>query len=163
MGYMTDGLTFNVLRQANTKRLPHFRNSKGELSHSKEDGSDWAPAQWLQAVIGELGEYANMRKKFERGDISSLTFKEEAEKELADVVIYLDILAKQLNIDLGRAILDKFNYISARVGSPIQINDDGSDYHIRSDINTGVPYLEYWLHQKAKEVDELARQLSNTD
>lgn len=63
MGYGTDGLTFNTLRGANMKRLPMFRDSK-------DDGSDWSPAQWLQAVTGELGEYANLRKKVERGDLA---------------------------------------------------------------------------------------------
>ena len=102
MGYMTNGLSFNTLRQANIKRLPQFKNSKGEAAHSKEDGSDWSPAQWLQAVVGELGEYANLRKKFERGDINKDEFHAEAEKELADIVTYLDILAFQLDIDLAR-------------------------------------------------------------
>lgn len=67
MGYLTNGLSFNTLGAANKARLPHFKNSKGERAHSKQDGSDWSPAQWLQAVCGELGEYANARKKFERG------------------------------------------------------------------------------------------------
>ena len=66
-------LTFDTLRKANIARLPEFKNSKGEPAHSKSDGSDWSPAQWLQAVIGELGEYANVMKKVERGD---LTFEE---------------------------------------------------------------------------------------
>ena len=48
MGYMTDGLTFNTLRQANLKRLPLFRDAKGRLVHNAT-GSDWSPAQWLQA------------------------------------------------------------------------------------------------------------------
>lgn len=129
MGYMTDGLTFNVLRQANIVRLPTFKNAKGEPAHNKPDGSDWSPAQWLQAVMGELGEYANLRKKFERGDITEAEFKEEAKKELADVVTYLDILAFQLKIDLGHAVIDKFNFISKRVNSPVRINTNGADYY----------------------------------
>lgn len=128
MGYMTDGLTFNTLRTANLARLPTFKNKRGELAHSKPDGSDWTPAQWLQAVLGELGEYANLRKKFERGDITPGEFMREAAHELADVVTYLDILACQLRIDLGRATINKFNIVSERVGSPVFIRDDGSDY-----------------------------------
>lgn len=127
---MTDGLTFNTLRSANVNRLPTFKNSKGEPAHSKPDGSDWSPAQWLQAVAGELGEYANVRKKFERGDIDEQEFISLAKAELADVVTYLDILAFQLNIDLGRAVIEKFNFISDRVKSPIKIHADGSDYYI---------------------------------
>lgn len=125
MGYGTDGLTFNTLRGGNEARLPQFKNKHGEFAHSKANGSDWSPAQWLQAVVGELGEYANIRKKFERGDINAEEFQREAADELADVVTYLDILAMQLGIDLGDATMDKFNRVSKRVGSTVHIDADG--------------------------------------
>lgn len=121
MGYGTDGLTFNALRGANTARIPQFKNSKGEKAHTKPDGSDWSPSQWLEAVVGELGEYANEHKKFCRGDIDRDEFKKRVSKELADVVIYLDILAKQLDIDLGRAVIEKFNEVSVRAGSTVRL------------------------------------------
>ena len=124
MGYMTDGLTFNALRSANLARLPEFRNKHGEPAHSKPDGSDWSPAQWLQAIIGELGEYANVRKKFERGDLTLSEFQELAADELADVQCYLDILAAQLGIDLGRATMQKWNRVSERIGSDIRLGPD---------------------------------------
>lgn len=114
-------LSFATLREANMMRLPEFKNCHGDPAHSKSDGSDWSPAQWLQAVVGELGEYANKRKKFERGDISAPEFLIEARKELADVVIYLDLLAAQLEINLGAAVRDKFNEVSRRVGSTVFI------------------------------------------
>ena len=115
-------LTFDMLRRANVLRLPTFKNRHGQLAHSKPDGSDWSPAQWLQAAVGELGEYANMRKKFERGDITASEFQEAAEKELADVVIYLDLLAFQLKVDLGLAVTNKFNEVSERVGSSMRLS-----------------------------------------
>ncbi len=136
---MTDGLKFNALRGANKARLPQFKNKHGQLSHTEMDGSDWTPAQWLQAVLGELGEYANMRKKFERGDIALA-------KELADVQIYLDILALRCldsrmlleggqyrniphreGVNLGQATMDKFNEVSERVGSSVRLEAD--DWH----------------------------------
>lgn len=121
------GLTFDALRGANKARLPQFKNKHGELAHSKPDGSDWSPAQWLQAVVGELGEYANVRKKYERGDLTLEEFQVEAAKELADVQTYLDILAMQVGVDLGRATTDKFNEVSVRVGSTIRL--EGGDWH----------------------------------
>ena len=121
-------LTFNVLRQANIERLPTFKNSKGEPAHAMPDGSDWSPAQWYQALSGEMGEYANIRKKFERGDLSEDEFRELAIKELADIATYLDLLAFRLGIDLGAAIVEKFNEVSDRVGSPVIILRDGSDW-----------------------------------
>jgi NTP pyrophosphatase (non-canonical NTP hydrolase) len=114
-------LTFDELRAANIERLPLFRNAKGQLSHSKPDGSDWSPAQWLQAVTGELGEYANLRKKVERGDISMEDARPALADELADVMIYLDILAFQLNIDIGEAVRSKFNRVSDRVKCNVKL------------------------------------------
>lgn len=116
---MKSGLTFDGLRAANIARLPLFKNKHGELAHLKQDGSDWTPAQWLQALVGELGEYANLRKKFERGDVNAAQFLAEASNELADVQTYLDILAYQLGIDLGMATTLKFNLVSSRVGCSV--------------------------------------------
>ena len=82
------------------------------------------PSQWLQALVGELGEYANFRKKFERKSISEDTFLTEAKKELADVVCYLFLLASSLDIDLESATIDKFNEVSDRIGSPIKIKEN---------------------------------------
>ena len=79
------------------------------------------PAQWLQAVIGEIGEYANLRKKYERGDFTSEYFLREARDELADVQCYLDILAASLGIDLGEATRSKFNRVSERVYSDVRL------------------------------------------
>jgi NTP pyrophosphatase (non-canonical NTP hydrolase) len=127
MGYMTDGLTFNTLRRANIARLPMFRDNKGLICHKEKDGSDWSPAQWLQAVVGELGEYANLRKKVERGDFTFEEAKPMLADELADVIIYLDILAEQLGIDLSMAVMHKWNKTAIKVGCPMYI--DAEDWH----------------------------------
>lgn len=134
MGYMTDGLTFGTLRRANIQRLPLFKDGKGRLSHPPEEdtnknikGSNWTPAQWLQAVTGELGEFANLRKKIERGDFTTDEMREDLGKELADIVIYLDILAYQLGIDLGEATMNKWNEVSDRQSIPIHV--DAEDWH----------------------------------
>lgn len=116
-------LSFATLRAANLQRLPLFKNAKGQRAHASENGSDWTRSDWLEAVAGELGEYANISKKFRRGDINEVEFKEAARKELADVVTYLDILAYQLGIDLGDATREKFNQVSNRVGVAVYISD----------------------------------------
>lgn len=136
---MTDGLSFNTLRGANIARLPEFKNKHGEPAHSEPDGSDWSPAQWLQAVVGEVGEYANLRKKFERGDISEVEFKFESAKELADIQIYLDILAFRLGINLGEAVKAKFNEVSRRVGSKVFIGDDGDWHRSENSAPSNIP------------------------
>lgn len=131
-------LTFAALREANMLRLPRFKNKHGQHAHAVPDGSDWSPAQWLQAVVGELGEYANVRKKFERGDLTLEEYGVLAAKELADVQTYLDILALRAldvagtphptGIDLGAATHAKFNEVSYRVGANVFINDSGIAY-----------------------------------
>ena len=113
---MTTSLTFEQLREANVARLAHFKNRHGALAHAHPTGSDWTPAQWLQAVVGELGEYANLRKKVERGDYTLEEALPSLADELADVVIYLDLLAYQMNIDLGQAVHDKWNRKSEQIG-----------------------------------------------
>lgn len=116
-------LSFDSLRRANTERLPLFKNGKGETAHKMRDGSDWSRSDWLEAIMGELGEYANKSKKFRRGDISQAEFLVEAQRELADVVTYVDLLAFRLGIDLGDAVRQKFNEISNRVGVAVYISD----------------------------------------
>jgi NTP pyrophosphatase (non-canonical NTP hydrolase) len=120
-------LDLAALREANKKRLPQFKNSKGEPAHSQPDGSDWALSTWCNAVLGELGEAANLIKKVERGDIALDDAREALGKELADVLTYLDILAFRTGVDLGRETIAKFNAVSVRVGSTIRLS--ANDWH----------------------------------
>ncbi len=101
-------LTFSVLREANTKRLPTFKNARGEPAHSEPDGSDWKLSAWSNAVLGELGELANLIKKVERGDFTQQEVQQKIADEIADVQTYLDILAFRCGVDLGEATVHKF-------------------------------------------------------
>jgi NTP pyrophosphatase (non-canonical NTP hydrolase) len=131
MGYGTDGLTFRTLRDGNVERLPLFKDKKGRRCHpripSQRPGSNWSAAQWLQAIVGELGEYANLRKKVERGDFTEAEAKEMLKAEIADVVIYIDLLAHNLGIDLGEAVMSTWNAKSEALGIPIYL--DAEDWH----------------------------------
>lgn len=119
-----NGLEFQALRKANIARLPTFRNGKGEPAHSESDGSDWSLGEWVAALVGEVGEAANIIKKVRRGDITMDEARPALAKELADVQTYLDILAFRCGVDLGQATLDKFNEVSERVGSPVRLRED---------------------------------------
>lgn len=121
-------LNFDTLRQANLLRLPRFKNRRGEPAHSEPDGSDWALSAWSNATLGELGEAANLIKKIERGDMTLNDARQELAKELADVQIYLDLLAFRAGIDLGEATRLKFNEVSDRIGaaSAVYIRSDGA-------------------------------------
>lgn len=134
-------LNLDILRAANKARLPQYKNRRGEPAHSEPDGSDWLFSAWSNATSGEIGELseailfmmlvkasgkaADHIKKIERGDKTLEQARAEVAKELADVLTYLDLLAAQLDINLGEATIKKFNEISERVGSSIFINEDG--------------------------------------
>jgi NTP pyrophosphatase (non-canonical NTP hydrolase) len=103
-----------------------MRNKKGTLVHTKLDGSDWCLSKWSNAIFGEAGEAANVIKKYERGDYSLEEILEHLGDELADVVIYLDLTANSVGIDLGEAVRRKFNKTSVKTKNLIMIADDGS-------------------------------------
>jgi NTP pyrophosphatase (non-canonical NTP hydrolase) len=95
-------LSFDELRRANTDRL-------WEIHRNPDD--PWEPNDWAVATAGELGEALNLLKKVRRGE--KIPTREIAH-ELADTVIYLDLLADSLGIDLGEAVREKFNLVSER-------------------------------------------------
>jgi len=110
-------LTFTEFREANVKRC---------IKWHPQGIASWSPSDWLTAVTGELGELASLLKMRNRerdglvGNKFSPTQKQIAD-ELADVVTYLDLLAEVLGVDLGEAIIAKFNEVSERVGFPDRI------------------------------------------
>jgi len=124
-------LTFKTLRHANISRLPYFRSCE-----------DWKLSAWSNAVLGELGEAANIIKKIERGDFTLDEARQILAKEFADVQTYLDILAYKSGIDLGRATVNKFNEVSDRNNTPIHL--------IESNVS-GEIWLESWPDLKDKQ------------
>ena len=137
MGHGTDGLKFNTLRGANMRLSAEFKDRHGRLAHSEPDGSDWSVSEWLEAVVGELGEFANLHKKVRRGDFTMDEAKQGLADELADVVIYLDILAFRLGVNLGEAVMSKFNRVSVRVGSRVRVAAD--DWHLAPETDAPTP------------------------
>lgn len=59
------------------------------------------------ALAGEVGELANLAKKYDRGDFDYDHLMGLVPGELADILIYVLKLAYQGDIDLERAFLDK--------------------------------------------------------
>jgi len=116
-GEPVPALTFDAFRAANVARC---------LKWHPQGIESWSPSDWLTAVTGELGELASLLKMRNRerdglpGNKFSPTQKQIAD-ELADVATYLDLLAEVLGVDLGRAVAEKFNEVSERVGFPDRI------------------------------------------
>lgn len=102
-------LTFKKLRKKNIERC--WAGFKMLLD-------DWSPAEWTNAIAGETGEACNLTKKLKRGD--KIKIKNIA-KELADIVIYTDLAAASLGIDLEEAVRSKFNEVSRRKKCKIKL------------------------------------------
>ena len=98
-------LTFKTLRAANVERLPQFKTREGAAAHAQRDGSDWTPAQWFQALVGELGEVAEimLMRRDSPEEMDSDTFRLCIRNELADVACYLDLLALRVLDQTGPA------------------------------------------------------------
>lgn len=112
-------ITFHELRDANVSRVESFGHG------GIQDG--WNEAEWGCAIAGEVGELCNILKKYIRqipSDPSLAELREKATKELADVVIYADLIAARLGVDLGTAVRDKFNEVSEKHGFKQRIRPD---------------------------------------
>lgn len=75
-------------------------------------------------MAGEVGEVCNVIKKMNRerdGMPGSRSTVEDLERELADALTYLDLLAQAAGIDLSGATRRKFNEVSLKLGSDILI------------------------------------------
>lgn len=116
-------MRFADLRKANVVRLRRWHRP-GTLP--------WVGVDWSNAMCGEAGETANVVKKIRRietgtGDAARRNIDDlraQLADELADTVIYADLLADYYGIDLGAAVVAKFNAVSEREGFPERLSDD---------------------------------------
>lgn len=83
-------LDFDTLRAANRERA--------RTAEKFAECRTWTTADWMLALTGEMGEAANLLKKMKRGDFTLDQIREDVGRELADVAIYLDLLADHLGI-----------------------------------------------------------------
>lgn len=91
----------------------------------------WSLSDWATATAGELGEACNIIKKLNRlrdGLKGNQGMERDADHlreclamELADTFTYLDLLATAAGIDLERAVISKFNSVSAKNNFPERI------------------------------------------
>lgn len=128
-GAYNDGtLSFGALRRNNRTRCE-------QVFHKLHD---WSPSDWAVATGGEIGEameafgkmlmFMDTVKKLRRLDGADASKDTEEERirlidkvveELADVVIYSDLLVSVLGRELGREVVKKFNAVSEKRGSTI--------------------------------------------
>jgi NTP pyrophosphatase (non-canonical NTP hydrolase) len=99
-------LTLDDLRDANYTRQKEW-DSEHQLTEE----------YFGNALAGEVGEACNVVKKLARqrmGLVGSKASTEDLGEELADVIIYADLLAQHYNIDIAEAVRRKFNKTSEK-------------------------------------------------
>lgn len=121
MGYMTDGITFNVLRDANRRRQQEW------------PGNEQADVAFRAIELaGETGEVLEAIKKYlraERGIKGSTATREDIASEMGDLLVSLDLVADSLGINLGNAARDAFNKTSNKYGMRTYLGE--SDWHLK--------------------------------
>ena len=99
--------------------LTRLRSANIARQREWDEGNTLTLTYWGNALAGEVGEACNVIKKIERERLklkgSRATVSDLAD-ELADAVIYIDLLCMSEGIDLREAIRRKFNATSAKYG-----------------------------------------------
>lgn len=116
-------LTFDLLREVDDARQARWH---------VPDSEPWSGSDWSNAMCGEAGEAANVVKKIRRLETGVAHRESESEiadlvdalgLELADLLIYADLVALHYGIDLGQAVIRKFNLVSEAYDFPERLPD----------------------------------------
>lgn len=115
--------TLDGLQGASMSRVRRWHGPRGVYS--------WSVTDWSNAAAGEMGEVCNAVKKLRRLEEKFRGISDRGRQittraraldviadEIADTVIYLDLLALRLKIDMREAVVRKFNKTSKRYGFP---------------------------------------------
>lgn len=114
---MKPKLTLEQIHKQNVSRLKRWH----------VDVKGWTCADTSNAMCGEAGEAANVVKKIRRIE-TGVTADPDGKRrerlvhelawELADTLLYIDLLAADLDIDLSAAVKEKFNLVSREMKFP---------------------------------------------
>lgn len=117
LGDPVDTMTFPQFSDINRTRCSRWH---------EEDGEPWSAADWSNALCGEAGELANKVKKYRRLE-TNVVHRESEDRdsliaaigdEIADVVIYADLVADYFGLDLAEIVAAKFNKTSEEFDFP---------------------------------------------
>lgn len=110
-------LTLAKIREANLARDAEVFQEVGV----------WSAADWAVAFAGEVGEALNKLKKLRKAHGGHVKWrpgqvtKEDVGEELADALVYMDLLAYCIGIDLEEAYRKKFNRVSRAINSKVRL------------------------------------------
>jgi NTP pyrophosphatase (non-canonical NTP hydrolase) len=118
---MSDELTFAGFSRANRARC----ESPEGFNHAL---GSWSLSDWLTAAVGEFGEAANVAKKLNRvrdgipgNKLSEGELRDRFRREIADVFIYLDLVAQSQGFSLEDAVRETFDRKSEEIGYPARL------------------------------------------
>lgn len=135
--YETGQISYETYRVEGSKELADVQCYLDLLCMRALDETATTPmgpdfSQTLLQLVAGLGDYANWRKKLERGDITAEKFAEVAAPGLVEAAEQLALLnstesrphaavvrVHPVGVDLGQATEDKFNEVSKRVGASV--------------------------------------------
>lgn len=116
-------LTFADFAAANRARCESALGFNHEID-------SWSLSDWFTAVLGELGEAANVAKKLNRvrdgipgNKLSEAELRKCLRLEVADVYIYLDLLAQHAGFTIEDAVRAAFDAKSVEIGYPYRLSD----------------------------------------
>ena len=111
-------MTFGQFSDANRRRCESPQGFNHQLS-------GWSTSDWMTALVGEVGEAANVVKKLNRvrdgvpgNKLTADELRDQLRKELGDVFVYLDLMAQSLGFTIADAAAEVFNAKSADLGYP---------------------------------------------
>lgn len=88
----------------------------------------WSLSDWMTAVLGELGEAANVAKKLNRvrdgipgNKETEAELRAKLKREIGDTFVYLDLLAQSAGFTIEDAAREVFNSKSVEIGYPIKL------------------------------------------
>lgn len=113
-----EDMTFFNFAKANRRRCESPKGFNHNLT-------DWSTSDWFVAVLGELGEAANVAKKLNRirdgipgNKVTEKQLHGKLYRELGDVFVYLDLLCQSLGFSVAEVACTAFEEKSLEIGYP---------------------------------------------
>lgn len=114
-------MTFGQFSEANRARCESPLGFNHPLN-------EWSSSDWMTALVGEVGEAANVVKKLNRvrdgvpgNKLTPDELRDQLRRELGDVFVYLDLMAQSLGFNIADAAAEVFNAKSKDIGYPVEL------------------------------------------
>jgi len=111
-------MTFDEFSEANRERSESPQGFNHPIN-------GWSASDWMTAMVGELGEAANVIKKLNRvrdgipgNKQTEAQLRDQLRQELGDTYLYLDLLCQACGFSVADAAVEVFNSKSIEIGYP---------------------------------------------